>query len=54
MKKVVERVQKENEDLKKAPGVTLQTEIHGLREENQNLKVGLCGSDTFDSIMYSV
>ncbi|XP_071791224.1 centrosomal protein of 290 kDa-like [Asterias amurensis] len=41
MKKVVERVQKENEDLKKAPGVTLQTEIHGLREENQNLKTEL-------------
>ncbi|XP_071826754.1 centrosomal protein of 290 kDa-like isoform X2 [Apostichopus japonicus] len=38
MKKVVERVQTENETLKKAPGVTTQTEIHSLREENKTLK----------------
>ena len=39
MKKVVERVQKENDQLKKAPGVTTQTEIHMLRDENNKLKV---------------
>lgn len=38
MKKVVERVQQENEQLKKAPGVTTQTEIHGLKEQNKELK----------------
>ena len=41
MKKVVERVQKENDELKKAPGVTTQTEIHDLRDENKELKVGV-------------
>ena len=41
MKKVVERVQKENDDLKKAPGVTTQTEIHQLRDENRELKVSI-------------
>lgn len=41
MKKVVERVQQENETLKKAPGVTTQTEIHTLRDENKSLKVSL-------------
>ncbi|XP_071943126.1 centrosomal protein of 290 kDa-like [Antedon mediterranea] len=38
MKKVVERVQSENEQLKKAPGVVTQTEIHNLREKNKELK----------------
>ncbi|XP_033101363.1 centrosomal protein of 290 kDa-like isoform X2 [Anneissia japonica] len=38
MKKVVERVQSENEQLKKAPGVVTQTEIHSLREKNKELK----------------
>ncbi|XP_071477104.1 centrosomal protein of 290 kDa-like [Diadema antillarum] len=38
MKKVVERVQQENEKLKKAPGVTTQTEIHTLQDENKGLK----------------
>ncbi|XP_072045515.1 centrosomal protein of 290 kDa-like [Amphiura filiformis] len=41
MKKVVERVQKENDELKKAPGVTTQTEIHQLRDENKDLKAEL-------------
>ena len=39
MKKVVERVQQENEQLKKAPGVTTQTEIHNLKDQNRELKV---------------
>ncbi|XP_063969717.1 centrosomal protein of 290 kDa-like [Lytechinus pictus] len=38
MKKVVERVQQENEQLKKAPGVTTQTEIHTLKIQNKELK----------------
>ncbi|XP_030844428.1 centrosomal protein of 290 kDa isoform X5 [Strongylocentrotus purpuratus] len=38
MKKVVERVQQENEQLKKAPGVTTQTEIHALKDQNKALK----------------
>jgi len=38
LKNVVERVQKENEQLKHAPGVVLNQEIEGLKSENQTLK----------------
>lgn len=39
MKKVVERVQKENEDLKKAPGVVSNEKLVSLEHENERLKV---------------
>ncbi|KAM6302189.1 centrosomal protein of 290 kDa isoform 1-T1 [Podargus strigoides] len=38
MKKVVERVQRENEDLKKAPAVVSNEKLLGLEQENQRLK----------------
>nr|XP_009861312.1 centrosomal protein of 290 kDa isoform X1 [Ciona intestinalis] len=38
MKKVVERVQRENEDLKKAPGVVSNQLLEQLKSENQLLK----------------
>ena len=39
MKKVVERVERENEQLKKAPGVVSNQIMDELRAENQLLKV---------------
>jgi len=39
MKKVVERVQRENEQLKKAPGVVSNQVMEQLKSENQVLKV---------------
>lgn len=39
MKRVVERVQKENEDLKKAPGVVTNEKLSNLELENERLKV---------------
>lgn len=39
MKKVVERVQRENEDLKKAPAVVSNEKLLGLERENERLKV---------------
>nr|XP_056702499.1 centrosomal protein of 290 kDa [Euleptes europaea] len=38
MKKVVERVQRENEELKKAPGVVSSEKIANLEQENEHLK----------------
>ncbi|XP_077327508.1 centrosomal protein of 290 kDa [Lithobates pipiens] len=38
MKRVVERVQKENEDLKKAPGVVTNEKLSNLELENERLK----------------
>uniref|UniRef100_A0A8D0GP94 Uncharacterized protein n=1 Tax=Sphenodon punctatus TaxID=8508 RepID=A0A8D0GP94_SPHPU len=38
MKKVVERVQRENEDLKKAPGVVSNEKLATLEQENEKLK----------------
>ncbi|XP_061871976.1 centrosomal protein of 290 kDa isoform X4 [Colius striatus] len=38
MKKVVERVQRENEDLKKAPAVVTNEKLLGLEQENERLK----------------
>ncbi|NXX75542.1 CE290 protein, partial [Urocolius indicus] len=38
MKKVVERVQRENEDLKKAPAVVSNEKLLGLEQENEMLK----------------
>ncbi|KAF1434424.1 hypothetical protein FQV24_0009861, partial [Spheniscus mendiculus] len=38
MKKVVERVQRENEDLKKAPAVVSNEKLLGLEQENERLK----------------
>ncbi|KAK6482780.1 centrosomal protein of 290 kDa isoform X3 [Huso huso] len=38
MKKVVERVQRENEELKKAPGVVSKEKLAGLERENEKLK----------------
>ncbi|KAF1670950.1 hypothetical protein FQV07_0007699, partial [Pygoscelis papua] len=38
MKKVVERVQRENEDLKKAPAVVSNEKLLGLERENERLK----------------
>lgn len=40
MKKVVERVQRENEALKKAPGVVTNQKLDNLKQENKMLKVG--------------
>ena len=42
LKKVVERTQQENEQLKKAPGVVSQEQVRMLRGENQGLKVSIC------------
>ena len=39
MKKVVERVQVENEELKRAPGVVYQTKVKELEDDNRLLKV---------------
>ena len=39
LKKVVERVQSENEQLKKAPGVVSNERLSGLQNENDGLKV---------------
>lgn len=39
MKKVVERVQRENEDLKKTPAVVSTEKLLGLEQENERLKV---------------
>uniref|UniRef100_A0A8C3U6T2 Centrosomal protein 290 n=1 Tax=Catharus ustulatus TaxID=91951 RepID=A0A8C3U6T2_CATUS len=39
MKKVVERVQRENEELKKAPAMVSNEKLLGLEEENERLKV---------------
>ncbi|NXX37121.1 CE290 protein, partial [Nicator chloris] len=39
MKKVVERVQRENEELKKAPAVVSNEKLLGLEQENERLKV---------------
>lgn len=39
LKKVVERVQMENEELKKAPHVAGNEELQSLRQENAGLKV---------------
>ena len=39
MKKVVERVQRENEQLKKAPGVVSNHQLEELQQENLALKV---------------
>lgn len=39
MKKVVERVQRENEDLKKTPAVVSNEKLLGLEQENERLKV---------------
>ena len=41
MKKVVERVQRENDQLKKAPGVITNQVMDELKAENQILKVRL-------------
>ncbi|NWV04060.1 CE290 protein, partial [Ptilonorhynchus violaceus] len=38
MKKVVERVQRENEELKKAPSMVSNEKLLGLQQENQRLK----------------
>ncbi|NWI97570.1 CE290 protein, partial [Pitta sordida] len=38
MKKVVERIQKENEELKKAPAVISNEKVLGLEQENERLK----------------
>ncbi|XP_062838859.1 centrosomal protein of 290 kDa isoform X2 [Anolis carolinensis] len=38
MKKVVERVQRENEELKKAPGIVSSEKMTSLKEENECLK----------------
>ncbi|NWT82311.1 CE290 protein, partial [Lanius ludovicianus] len=38
MKKVVERVQRENEELKKAPAVVSNVKLLGLEQENERLK----------------
>ncbi|XP_021241017.1 centrosomal protein of 290 kDa [Numida meleagris] len=38
MKKVVEKVQRENEDLKKAPAVVSNEKLLGLEQENERLK----------------
>ena len=39
MKKVVERVQRENETLKKSGALATQDKVSALEQENQNLKV---------------
>ncbi|NXK32287.1 CE290 protein, partial [Piprites chloris] len=39
MKKVVERLQRENEELKKAPAVVSNEKLLGLEQENEGLKV---------------
>ena len=39
LKKVVERVQSENEQLKKAPGVVSNDRLQNLQSENEGLKV---------------
>jgi hypothetical protein len=39
LKKVVERVQSENEQLKKAPGVVSNERLQNLQMENEGLKV---------------
>lgn len=39
MKRVVERVQRENEELKKAPGVVTNEKLSNLELENERLKV---------------
>lgn len=39
MKKVVERLQRENEDLKKTPAVVSNVKLLGLEQENEKLKV---------------
>lgn len=41
MKRVVERVQRENEELKKAPGVLTNEKLSNLELENEKLKVYL-------------
>ena len=40
MKKVVERVQRENDTLKKSSALASQDKVAALEQENQNLKVG--------------
>ena len=40
LKKVVERVQAENEQLKKAPGIITNEQLQELQMENQGLRVG--------------
>lgn len=42
MKKVVEKVQRENEQLKKASGILTSEKMGTIEEENRNLKVILC------------
>jgi centrosomal protein CEP290 len=42
MKKVVEKVQRENEQLKKASGILTSEKMATIEEENRNLKVILC------------
>lgn len=39
MKKVVERVQRENEELKKAPAIVSNEKLLDLEQENERLKV---------------
>lgn len=39
MKKVVEKVQRENEQLKKASGIMTSEKMTNLEEENEKLKV---------------
>lgn len=39
MKKVVEKVQRENEELRKAPSVVSNEKLLGLEQENERLKV---------------
>lgn len=39
MKKVVEKVQKENEQLQKASGILTSEKMANIEEENENLKV---------------
>lgn len=43
MKKVVEKVQRENEQLKKASGILTSEKMATIEEENEKLKVILCG-----------
>lgn len=59
MKRVVERVQRENEELKKAPGIlsnekmiTLEQENVFLKVANFNLKTSLL-KNTFPKIVYT-
>jgi len=39
MKRLVERVQRENDQLKKAPGVVSNQQLEEMKSENQLLKV---------------